>query len=178
MAKTRIKYTQPINRTRAEELLGELVTAIILKNKAQTAMDRKLTEIRKEYEEKLAGIGQVIEEKTELLHCWASNNPDEFPKDRKSLEMVHGMIGFRTGTSALKPRLKKTWKKILETIKELKLTDLIRSKEEVNKELIISEYTQGKMTLARLVEIGVEVVKEESFFVEPKIEELENRIAV
>lgn len=175
MAK-RIKLTQTITRERAEHILGELSALILLRNKATTAMDRKITEIRKDYEEKLADLGTQIEEKTELLSMWANNNPDEFPKNQKSVDMVHGRVGFRTGNPKLKTRMRKTWDKVLETISAMGLQDLIRTKQETNKERIIADYLQGTLPLATMIEIGVEVVQEESFFVEPKLEDLETKV--
>jgi phage host-nuclease inhibitor protein Gam len=176
MATKRIKLTQTITRDRAEHILGELAQLILLRNKATTAMDRKVTEIRADYETKLADLGTQIEEKTELLSMWAANNPDEFPKGQKSVEMVHGRLGFRTGTPKLKTRMRKTWDKVLDTLGAMGLQDLIRTKQETNKERIIADYLQGALPLATMMEIGVEVVQEESFFVEPKLEDLATKV--
>jgi len=176
----RIKFTQPITRERAEALLGEVATLTLERNSLQTEMDVRITDVRTDYEGRMSELKTGIEEKVALLEAWAGANPDQFPKDRKSLEFVHGKLGYRTGTPKLKTILRKTWDRVLETLKAFPAGELVRSyvrtKEEVNKELIISDYSQGQLDFETLRKIGVEVVQEESFFVEPKLEELENRV--
>jgi len=47
--------------------------------------------------------------------------------------MMHGTFGYRTGNPKLQPLLRKTWAKILETLKTLGFGGYVRTKEEVNK---------------------------------------------
>lgn len=174
----RIKVTAPLinSRAAAEELLGEISLLTIELNEQKLSLDRKLAAAREEFETPIAALQKGIKEKASLMESWASNNPDEFPKGIKSIKMMHGVIGFRTGTHKLKTLLKKKWDTVLEKIQAMRMPELIRTTEEVNKEQIISDYLGGKLTYSTMREIGVEVVQDESFFIEPKLEAAEGRI--
>jgi phage host-nuclease inhibitor protein Gam len=162
------------SRTKAEEVLGDIAILTIGRNFGILEMDEKLTAIREQYEPHISDFKKKIEEKTALLESWAAANPEEFGK-KKSIEMLHGVFGYRTGTPKLQPVLRKTWAKILETIKILGFGGYVRSKEEVNKEAILSDAAQGLLTPESLKSIGVSVVQDEAFFVEPNLQPLANR---
>lgn len=172
MSSNRIKLpTTVITKLRAEELLGELALLKLEERTQKNALDRELTAAREKYETPLATIGKQLEEKTALLETWAAANPGEFPKNRKSLEMLHGTIGYRTGTPKLTKLAKWTWDRVLEKVKDLQLSTFVRTKEELNKEAIISAVQEARILPEEARQFGVAVVQEEAFFVEPKLEE-------
>lgn len=178
MSTNRIKLPNTIiTRARAEELLGEVATLKLEEREQQNDMDRELTAVRERYEGPLTALGKQIEEKTALLESWASSNPDEFPKNRKSIEMLHGIVGYRTGTPKLKTLPKWTWDRVLERIKSLgeSVAAFVRTKEEVNKEALISAITEGRLLTDEAKQLGVQVVQDESFFVEPRLQTQEAR---
>lgn len=165
-----------ITRNRAEELVGEVATLTLERNSQKLEMDRLITEIRERYEHSLCNLGKAIDEKTALLESWAAANADEFPKGLKSIDMVQGRIGYRTGTPKLKALARKTWESILEVIKAVGRTDLVRTKEEVAKDVILAQYASGELDAKALKAMNLQVVQDETFFVEPKLQELENRV--
>jgi len=173
MSTNRIKLpTTIITRARAEEILGEIATLTIEQRAQKNELDRELTAAREKYEAPLTALGKQIEEKTALLESWASANPAEFPKQRKSIDLLHGTIGYRTGTPKLKTLAKWTWDRVLEKLRGLgaPVAGFIRTKEEVNKEAIIAAVTAGNMLVGEERQFGVAVVQDEAFFVEPKLE--------
>jgi hypothetical protein len=93
-------------------------------------------------------------------------HPEVFGKN-KSLVMVHGTIGFRTGKHQCKALPGWTWDKVRSHLlnKGLGYTD---SKVTVDKDGLIAD--REKLGLTGLAERGVCVIQEESFFVEPKRE--------
>ena len=175
--KNRIKLTQPVlkSRLQVEDTLREIVGATLNRNKATLEMDKAITAIRERYEALLTECNKSIEEKTELVRVWAEANPEEFGK-LKSLDFVHAIIGFRTGTPTLKTITGWTWDRVLEKIKAFPaLLKHVRTKEEVNKQtLLLDRETIGDDGLRQ---IGLKVVQSESFFIEPKLTERENKIA-
>lgn len=177
MTQNRIKLTRPLvdTRAKAEEILGEIAVLTLERNGATIQMDRELTAVRENYDAPIAAYGKQIAEKTALLEGWASANPEEFPKDRKSIDMVHGTVGFRTGTPKLKTLFRKTWEAVKETLKAFGLIQFVRGKEEVDKEKIIAAYQAKEIGDNDLKKVGVAVVQDETFFVEPKLEELTSR---
>lgn len=171
MSSERIKLpTTLITRARAEEILGEIATLKLEERTQKNALDRELTAAREAYEAPLTALAKQLEEKTVLLESWAAANPAEFPKARKSIEMIHGLIGYRTGTPKLKTLPKWTWDRVLEKLKEL-LPDFVRTKEEVNKEALIAAFGEGRLLPADGRGLGVQVVQDEAFFVEPRLAE-------
>lgn len=170
MSTNRIKLPQTvITRARAEELLGEIATLTIETREQKNALDRELASAREKYEAPLVALGRRIEEKTALLESWAAANPAEFPKNRKSIELLHGSLGYRTGMPKLKTLPKWTWDRVLETLRTL-AAQFIRSKEEVNKEGILAAIIDGSLDASSARQLGVLMLQEESFFVEPKLE--------
>jgi phage host-nuclease inhibitor protein Gam len=176
MKKPRIKIKLPTvaSRDEAEALVGEiqLITANQLRTSA--TMDAQLAHVRERYEGNLAAYAEALKTKTDALRAWAEANPDEFPKGRKSIQFVHGTIGFRTGTPKL-ALLNRVWNwdkvhKMLITLGLAK--DYVRTKEEVDKEAIIAAASKNPdpegARLACAV-FGTKVVQDESFFVEPLI---------
>ena len=168
----RIKLTQQITRARAEQITGEIAFLQLNKNDQSIEMDRQITQIREMYETGFAALDKEIREKTALLETWAANNPDEFPKNRKSIDMVHAVIGYRTGMPKLKTLLKWTWSRVLDAILAAKIDQYTVVKVTVNKDAIISEHNQLLITNDTLKPLGIEVVQDETFFVEPKLQEL------
>lgn len=174
--KNRIKLTAPAlkSRAQAEDTLRQVAEITLQRNQAQIDMDREITAIRERYEEAIGDANKSLEEKTELLRSWSESNPSEF-NGLKSLELVHGLIGWRTGQPTLKTLSGWTWDRVLEKLKTLLRTDYIRTKEEVNKQAIIAD--RETLTPQGLRDIGVRVVQDEGFFIEPKLEKLETKQA-
>lgn len=173
MSKNRIKLpTTILTRAHAEELLGEIATLTIEQRAQKNELDRELTAAREKYEAPLGALTKQIEERTVILESWASANPGEFPKQRKSIELLHGTLGYRTGTPKLKTLPKWTWDRVLEKLRELgkPVLGFIRTKEEVNKEAILNAVAEGHLLDREERNFGVAVVQDEAFFVEPKLE--------
>lgn len=119
----------------------------------------------------LVEIKKRIGTETVRAQLWAEANPDQFAR-RKSLELTHGKIGFRTGTPKLKTIARWTWAKVLTAIRGFVWAQpYIRVIEEVDKEKIIAD----KPSADQLASIGVKIVQEESFFVEPNLTDLNPR---
>ena len=171
----RIKLTQQITRARAEQIAGEIAMLQLNRNQQTLEMDRQITQIREMYETGFDAVDKEIQDKTALLETWAAANPDEFPKNRKSIDMVHAVIGYRTGMPKLKTLIKWTWAKVLDAILAEKLDKYTTVKIAVDKDAIISEHNQLLITNATLKPLGLEVVQDETFFVEPKLQEIDNR---
>lgn len=175
--KNRIKMNAPAlkSRAQAEETLRAIAELTLSRNQAQLDMDQEITAIRERYEQAIGEANKSLEEKTELVRAWADANPSEF-NGLKSMEFVHGVIGWRTGQPTLKTLSGWTWDRVLEKLKSLLNGDIyIRTKEEVNKQqLLIDREALGP---DQLKTIGVRVVQDEAFFIEPKLTELETKQA-
>jgi phage host-nuclease inhibitor protein Gam len=170
----RIKVTAPMVKTRAEmeALVGQIAELKIYETKTKALMDERLTEIRSEYEVQLGAAAEDIEYRMELARAWAEANPMEFGH-LKSIEMSHGVIGFRTGTPKLKPLSGWTWDRVLEKLLRLGYDQFLRTKTEVDKEAIIG--CREDLLDGDLKAMGIKITQDESFYVEPKLTPVEKR---
>lgn len=179
MSNKRIKVTGCTirSRTEAEAVLGDIRTITINRNVAMADRERETKVIDDNYRPTLEKLGREIETKSEQLRNWAEANEQEF-KGLKSLEMTHGQMGWRIGNPTLKPLTSWTWDRVLERLQAMLkdspgLSRFIRTKAEVNKQALLDE--RETLLPDDLRSMGVKVVQEEAFFIEPKLEVPDNR---
>jgi phage host-nuclease inhibitor protein Gam len=176
MSKNRIKITAPVIRTREEmeALVGQIADLKICEAKTKAAMDKELTAVRRRYEADLALINDALAPKMECARAWAEANPSEF-NGAKSIELLHGTIGWRLGNWQAKTLSGWTWDRVLEKLESLggKFRDFVRVKKEVNKAQIIAE--RENLGPEELRSIGVRITQEEAFFIDPKMTPVETR---
>ena len=162
MSKSRIKIKLPSITTRdeAEAVMNELALAENNRRKFIARRDAEVLAINAKYETNLAACAEAVKEKSEILRAWAEATPTAFPKGRKSLDLVSGVIGFRTGTPKLALLSRAwNWDKVLAALKASPLfKPMIRIKEEVDKDAIIGTITAIKPGLGwDGSEVGVKV---------------------
>lgn len=185
MSKNRIKVElkQIASRADAEGVMNELATATNAKRKLQAQLDARVLNLKSECERSFAFLDKEIGTHTDALRAWAESNPEEFPKGRKSLELLAGVLGFRTGTPKLALLNRSwTWVKVLATLKALPWgKNYVRTIEEVDKDgLLASRSVNPDKAVADIClnSVGTKMVQDESFFVEPKLTETETRQTV
>jgi len=172
----RIKRTAPVIRSRAEMeiLVGDICTLKIEEQKIKTGMDEEIKAIRDQYDPDLAGIADELNLKMMVAQAWSEANLGEFGK-LKSVDMTHGIVGWRTGQPQPKTISGWTWDRVLEKLEGLPLmAAYIRTKREVNKQALVAD--REKFGEADLRAVGVRIIQDEAFFVEPKIQTVEPRV--
>lgn len=166
-----MKKTKPTTiktRDELENVLGEYAAAAIERAKLGATMDAKLNEIRAAYEERFAGLDETLEGLFADLEAWAALHRDEFA-DRRSLDLLHGTIGFRTGNPAVKPLKGVKWEHVVDQLRAAHLDAWLRAPDpEVNKEAVLA--ARETLGADRLAQLGMRVEQTERFFVDPKIE--------
>jgi phage host-nuclease inhibitor protein Gam len=171
MSKTRETkkiITETISRESAESIFGDYADADAKLQKIQAEMDIKMTEIREKYSDKIAGLTDVKEKCLEKLQHFATSTPEYFT-NKKSLELSHGKIGFRTSTPSLKALKGFTWPSITNLLEEF-LPDFVRTKSEPDKEALLAARDQKEVS-DLFTKCGIKVEQAETFFVELKKEE-------
>lgn len=168
--KTRLsKNITPILNTLddVDARLGDLAYATNERIRRVADMDAMILEIKQKFEVDLNAAEADIKSACADLEMWATANPDQFVK-RKSLELLNGVLGFRTGTPKLVPLARAwTWEKITEQVCAF-LPNFVRSKPEVDKEAILGQRDEPAIQ-AILPRCGLKVTQGEKFFVEPKL---------
>lgn len=151
-----------------EQRVGDYAAAAVQKELLENEMNEKLVQIRKEYDEKLAAQEGVLNAIFADVQAYVTLNPGAIPGPRKSVDLVPGTIGYRTGN----PRV--TLPKGLD---EAELCEQLRRDDELKGFVRIAEELDRKAVVAAgsaerelLAEYGVEVRQTERFFIDPRID--------
>ncbi len=165
-------------REEMEHLVGEIVQLQIHQNGLKLAIDTQIAEIRKQHEGSLDRLSKTIDEKVSIAEAWAASNPGEFGK-KKSIDFVHAVVGYRSGTPKVKKLSKfKTFAAVAAFMQSLPWAKKYVSVAEpaVNKEALIRDRTS--LTAQQLSELGLAIVQDETFFISPKSEKLEQGVSI
>ena len=170
----KLKTNAPKTREEMETLVGAIANLKNMDRKLKVEMDAKLKAVKDQY---LVGFTQINDALTVMMPqalAWAETHPDEFGK-AKSIDMLHGLVGWRTNTPSLKTLRGWTWDRVLEKLRSLGNfgSQFIRVKQEVDKQLLLAE--REGLGVQGLKDLGVQVVQEDEFFVEPKLTATEKR---
>lgn len=132
--------------------------------------DEQIAAIKEQHGGTIAALEAIREDLLESVQAWAEAHPEEFAK-AKSISLTHGVIGWRTGTPALKTLSGWTFDRVLEKLKTLggKWLGYVRQVETVDKQLIIAD--RNMIGEATLKSVGLRVVQAETFFCEPQLTE-------
>lgn len=154
-----------ITATECEEHLAEWQKADAETQKILAEMDLQITKIREKFQARIEALTAIKTEKMELVQRYAELNRDTLFSKKKSIQMLHSIIGFRTSTPALKTAKGFTWAGVLELLRA-HAPEFIRTKEEPNKDgLLAMRNDEGADALFQ--KCGIKVEQSESFFLEP-----------
>lgn len=178
------KVISGVTREAADQAFAEYAKADASINKINAEIELQLAKIREKRQAELTVLAQQRDQAFDTLQAFAIENQTELFSKKKSLDMAHGTIGFRTGTPKLKTLKGFTWASALELVKAFLPASYIRKVEEIAKDKLLADrdLEEVKVTEAGLMErevsmkeamakCGIQVVQEETFYVEPKKEE-------
>lgn len=168
---TRQKKTliQGITAEQANEAFAVYAKADASINKIQAEIELQCAKLRERRADELTRLCEERETAFDTLQAYAVENQAELFSRKKSLDMTHGTIGFRTGTPKLKTLKGFTWAAALQLVKDY-LPAFVRTTEEIAKDKMLAERdTEGMME--QMAKCGIAVAQDETFFVEPKKED-------
>ncbi len=149
-----------------KRLLVAMHNITTLRDGRLLVMEKQIAAVRERHQESLDNAQSVLKFNLDRLELWADLNKKEFG-ELKSMQLPCARLGWRTGNRALKLLSRKwNWEKVLAAIKEVPkyAKAYVRTEESENRQALIDDRELlGKEALAS---IGVEVVQEETFFVE------------
>lgn len=158
-----------VTRESADEAFAIYAKADAQSAKITADIELQCAKIREMYAGRLAELDSEKEKAFDTLQAYATENQSELFVKKKSLEMAHGTIGFRTGTPKLKTLKGFTWASALQLIKEF-LPGYVRLTEEIAKDKLLADRDTEDM-IASMAKCGIQVSQDETFFVEPKKED-------
>lgn len=152
-----------------QRVIDDIALATVQLRKLEATRDAKLQAIRTEWEptciqqvDRIKALGLMAEK-------YAAEHRDElFPGKAKSADTPLATYGFRTGMPSLKLLSKWSWEKVLQILEQFQMLSFVRTKLEVDKDAIIREARDGLISGRQLSDIGVKLVQNEAFYIEPK----------
>jgi len=168
---TRQKKTliQGITAEQANEAFAVYAKADASINKIQAEIELQCAKLRERRADELTRLCEERETAFDTLQAYAVENQAELFSKKKSLDMTHGTIGFRTGTPKLKTLKGFTWAAALQLVKDY-LPAFVRTTEEIAKDKMLAERDTEGMA-EQMAKCGIAVAQDETFFVEPKKED-------
>ncbi|MBQ0128818.1 MAG: host-nuclease inhibitor Gam family protein [bacterium] len=168
---TRQKKTliQGITAEQANDAFAQYAKADAQINKINADVELQCAKIREKHADELTRLSDEREQAFDTLQAYAVENQAELFTKKKSLDMAHGTIGFRTGTPKLKTMKGFTWASALNLVREF-LPSFIRTTEEIAKDKLLADRDAEGMG-EKMAQCGITVTQDETFYVEPKKEE-------
>jgi len=125
----------PATQDQAEELLAQIGRMQRQVANIEGEMNNELSAIKQKFEQQAQPVNSEIEAKFHALHIWAEANRSTILKGRsKTAKLATGELQWRVTPKKVSIRGQDT---VIETLKRLGMSNLVRSKEEVNKEAIL-----------------------------------------
>ena len=174
-----------VTREAADEAFAVYAKAAAQSAKITADIELQCAKIREKYALRLAELDDEKKLAFDTLQSFATENQADLFTKKKSLEMAHGVIGFRTGTPKLKTLKGFTWASALQLAKKFLPFSYIRNTEEIAKDKLLADRDLKEVAvydtptcdprvvtmLEAMAACGIQVVQEEAFYVEPKKEE-------
>ena len=157
-----------VTREQMEAAFGEYAVADARIDKINATIDVQVTNLRDKYADEVSRLNDVKEKAFDVMQAYATVNRDELFAKKKSLEAVHGVLGFRTGTPKLKTLKGFTWVAVTNLLKEF-LPEYVRITEEAAKDKLLAD-REDEDVAALFPKVGIAVTQDETFYVEPKKE--------
>lgn len=185
MARQKKTIITGVTREAADEAFATYAKSDAQIQKINAEIELQCAKIREKYVDKLATLGAEKDKAFDVLQSFATENQAELFTKKKSLDMAHGTIGFRTGTPKLKTLKGFTWASALQLAKKFLPITYIRQTEEIAKDKLLADRDLKEVAVydtptgdprevtmrEAMAACGIQVAQDETFYVEPKKEE-------
>ena len=162
------KVVEKVTEAQYLEAMNLYVIADNIVDTNNARMNGEIARVRAKYNDTLNAAAMSMEDNLKVIMTYCQENKEVLFAKQRHIDNVHGVVGFRMGTPKLKTKGKMTWEKVLVKVKEL-LPEFVRRKEEVNKDALLDQ-RDTKVVAEALAICGLEVVQEDSFYIELKKE--------
>jgi len=156
----------------AQTALKDFALANSQLKEMEAKIEQDVQKIRSKYKGRINDMQQLRDESYDLVHAYASENKEQLFVKKRSIDWNFGTFGFRLGTPKVEKKRGITWDAALQLIKGQEL-DFVRTKQEVDRDKIIAS-REDPTIMGQLAKLGLSVGQTETFFVEPKEEDLIN----
>jgi len=127
----------PVSQAEAEKLLDEIGNLQDQIGSIEAAMNAELRTTKDAFEKEAQPLNEEISAKFHALHIYAEANRSVLLKGKsKTVKLSTGEISWRTTPPSVRIAKKEV---VIETLKRLEMYDLIRSKDDINKDAILAD---------------------------------------
>lgn len=145
--------------------IGKLQNEI---QRIEADMNDRIAKFKAQYEEKALEVKKEINEKFQALHAWAEANKATLLTGKaKTAKLASGELSWRTTTPSVSVRKQDD---VIQAMKAAGMDDFIRTKEEVNKDAILSS-DENKQRACAIK--GITINQKETFSAKPFSTEIE-----
>lgn len=163
---------QGVSAERANEAFAAYAEASAREARIMADMELQMTRIREKYAQELTKLRDAQQETFDVLRAYATEHYAELFVNKKSVELAHGVLGFRAGRPKLKTMRGITWASVLMMMREKQeMRQYIRTTEEIDKAQLLANRDEEGMA-EKMRSVGVVVAQDETFYVETKGEGL------
>jgi phage host-nuclease inhibitor protein Gam len=148
------------------------VESVLAKKEAD--MNAKIQAVKEKYDNETIEQRTFCDNLKERIEAFCNANKGDFAKQR-TMNLTHGTVGFRNNPPKVVQLNKKfTVKTSIELLKKIFGGKYVRAKEEVNKDLILSEYATQVLKDEQLAATGLRIDNDETFNIEINWESIQN----
>jgi phage host-nuclease inhibitor protein Gam len=159
------------NREELEQVFGEYAAAAIERDALKAELEESIRLTRAGYEAAFSRLDDTSKALLEDVEAWAAGHPEAF-KDRKSMELLHGVIGFRTSTPRVALARGLDEAELAAKLREDGLELFVRTRLELDKQSIITNWNDAESPAEELLKaLGISVKQSERFFAEVRRED-------
>ena len=138
--------------------------SIVAKKEAE--MNSKIQGIKDKYDKETEDERKQIEDYKKRVENYCNANKGDFTKQRSN-PLPHGVVGFRNNPPKV-VQLSKKWtvKSSIEFLLKMFKSKYVRSKAEINKDQILTDYAASLIDDSKLAAVGLRIENDETFFLE------------
>ena len=157
-----------VSREAAEDAFAVYAKADAESARITADIELQCAKIREKHAARLSSLEDAKASAFDTLQSFATENKAELFSRKKSLDMTHGTIGFRTGTPKPKTIKGFTWAAALQLVREF-MPLYVRQTWEIAKDKLLAD-RDNEEAAPLMSKCGITVVQDETFYVEPKKE--------
>lgn len=135
----------------------------------EARMNDEINAVKSKYQDDINRCSDDLKEPQQILEVFATEQQKNWGK-KKSFELLHSTIGFRTGTPKVTKKKGFTWDAVTEIVAKI-FPDLVRTKSELDKDAIIALRDEDSFREIK-DQCFIDVEQDETFYIIPKKEEI------
>jgi phage host-nuclease inhibitor protein Gam len=142
--------------------------------KKEAEMNKKLEDIKAQYETATSESSMIAASLRNDIAAFMGKNKNDF-RIKRSIKLLHGTIGFRTGQHKLSLlNQKHSWTTVMDGLASFMKGKYVATKVTIDKASLLKDYKKSSITDAFLAQFGLKVNKAEMPFIEPTFTPLED----